>query len=334
MHLYKTKSSKRIGLGRIIALIFVIVFLPYGCRRWRVGPSQKFPLTEVNNFGTNPGDLQMFKFIPSPGRSPSALVVAIHGCAQNAQDFADHSGWPELANRMGFLLVFPQQSITNNPARCFNWFQPKNSKRDSGEALSIDQMVERMKADYKVDLRRIYVTGLSAGGAMTSIMLATYPEVFAGGAIMAGVPYSCATTLSQTFTCMQSSVPKTPKEWGDLVRGASRATAWPIVSIWQGTADKVIAPVNSREELEQWTDVHGISQAPSRTDKVSGYPHQVFSAPNGKAVVEVYSITDMGHGQAVDPGMAPRQCGTAEAFFPNAHICAAYYASKFWGLIH
>jgi poly(3-hydroxybutyrate) depolymerase len=163
MHLYKTKSSKPIRLGRVIALIFVIVFLPYGCRRWRNGPSEKFPLTKVHNFGTNPGDLQMFKFIPPAGRSPSALVVAIHGCAQNAQDFADHSGWPELANRMGFLLVFPQQSITN-PARCFNWFQAKNSKRDSGEALSIDQMVQRMRADFKVDLRRIYVTGLPPVG--------------------------------------------------------------------------------------------------------------------------------------------------------------------------
>ena len=87
----------------------------------------------------------------------------------------------------GIFAGFSAQSITNNPARCFNWFQAKNSKRDSGEALSINQMVERMKADYKVDLRRLYVTGLSAGGAMTSIMLATYPEVFAGGAIMAGV---------------------------------------------------------------------------------------------------------------------------------------------------
>jgi poly(hydroxyalkanoate) depolymerase family esterase len=327
-------SSKPLGPARIIALISVVALLLYGCTHWSQGPSQRYSLTEVNNFGTNPGDLRMFKYVPSRGRSPSALVVAIHGCAQNAQDFADHSGWPELANRMGFLLVFPQQSITNNPARCFNWFQAKNSKRDSGEALSIDQMVERMKADYRVDLRRIYVTGLSAGGAMTSIMLATYPEVFAGGAIMSGVPYSCATTLSQSFSCMQSSVAKTPKDWGDLVRRASRATAWPIVSIWQGTADKVIAPVNAREELEQWTDVHGISQAPSLTDKVSGYPHQVFSTAAGRAVVEVYSISDMGHGQAVDPGMAPHQCGTAEAFFPDAHICAAYYACKFWGLVH
>ena len=271
-------ASKPLAPVRIIALILVVALLPYGCRPRIDGPSQKFTLVEVTNFGTNPGDLQMFKYVPSPIRSPSALVVAIHGCAQNAQDFADHSGWPELADRMGFLLVFPQQLIINNPVRCFNWFQAKNSKRDSGEALSIYQMVERMKADYRIDLRRIYVTGLSAGGAMTSIMLATYPEVFAGGAIMAGVPYSCATTLSQSFSCLQSSVAKTPKDWGDLVRKASQATtAWPIVSIWQGTADKVIAPVNAREELEQWTDVHGISQAPSQTDKVSGYPHQVFS---------------------------------------------------------
>src|SRR6202162_4836488 len=127
---------------------------------------------------------------------------------------------------MKFLLLFPQQGVGNNLAKCFHWYRSGDSERNSGEALSIKQMVDRMNTNYPVDATRVYVTGLSAGAAMTSVMLATYPEVFAGGAMMAGVPYSCATTLSQTFTCMRSSLPKTPKEWGDLVRGASRATAW------------------------------------------------------------------------------------------------------------
>jgi poly(3-hydroxybutyrate) depolymerase len=209
----------------------------------------------------------------------------------------------------------------------------QNSKRASGEASFIEQMVERMKADYKIDFKRIYVTGLSAGGAMTSVMLATYPDVFAGGAIMSGLPYGCATKLSETLTCMQSGVTRTANEWGDLIRRAAPATSWPTVSIWQGTADHVIAPINAREELEQWTDVHGISQSTPRTDKVDGYPHQVFSAPDGRAVVEVYSITNMGHGQAINPGAAREQCGATEAFFPNVGICAAYYACKFWGLV-
>lgn len=277
----------------------------------------------------------MFRYVPpSSKNSKPALIVALHGCTQNAQDYADHSGWPELADRMGFLLIFPQQSLVNNPARCFNWFESKNSRRDSGEALSIEQMVERMKRDYRFDSKRIYITGLSAGGAMTSVMLATYPDIFAGGAIMSGVAYGCATKLGEALTCMQSRLERTPKEWGDLVRSASNKTSWPIVSIWQGTADKVIAPINAQEEVEQWTDVHGVAQKAAKADKVSGYPHQVFYAPDGKAIVELYSITNMGHGQAVDPGTAPEQCGAPEAFFPDVRICAAYYACKFWGLVH
>jgi poly(hydroxyalkanoate) depolymerase family esterase len=304
-----------------------------GCRHWSNGPAQSLPLVEVSAFGSNPGALQMFKYVPSSRRVRPALVIALHGCTQNAQDYADHSGWPQLATKVGFILVFPQQSITNNPVRCFNWFEAKNNKRDSGEALSIEQMVEKMKADYQLDAKRIYVTGLSAGGAMTSVMLATYPDLFAGGAIMSGVPYGCATKLSQSFNCMHSKVEKTPKEWGDLVRGASSSKSWPIVSIWHGTADKVLAPINAQEETEQWTDVQGVSQVGSRMDEVGGYPHQVFAQPNGKAVVEVYSITNMGHGQAIDPGTRREQCGVAESFFPNVHICAAYYACKFWGLV-
>lgn len=297
------------------------------------GGVHRFALVEVRGFGSNPGGLLMFKFVPPSHPAKPPLVVAMHGCAQNARDLADHSGWPELAARMGFLLVFPQQRAINNPAECFNWFVPGDSTRNSGEALSIKQMVDKMKLDYSVDKNRIYVNGLSAGGAMAGVMLATYPDVFAGGAIMSGIPYGCARGLSAAFSCMDSSVTKTPRQWGELVRGADPgAVSWPIVSIWQGTADRIVAPANAHEEMLQWTNVHGIPPTPSGSDTVDGFPHQVFKTSSGKAVVEVYSITNMGHGQAVDPGNGSKACGAPAAFFPNQHICSAYYALKFWGV--
>jgi poly(hydroxyalkanoate) depolymerase family esterase len=251
---------------------------------------------------------------------------------QNAQDFADHSGWPELAAKMKFLIVFPQQPATNNPARCFNWYRLEDSTRDSGEALSVKQMVDWMMVNGGIDPTRVYVTGLSAGGAMTNVMLAAYPDVFAAGAVMAGVPYRCATKLGDTFSCMQSDAGKTPAQWGDLVRHASnRHGSWPVVSIWQGTTDRIIAPVNAREEMEQWTNVHGVSQVPSMTDSVNGFPHRMFKETNGTTVVEVYSITNMGHGQAIHPGR-PGGCGSPEAFFYDEGICSAYYTAVFWKL--
>jgi poly(hydroxyalkanoate) depolymerase family esterase len=315
----------------VVAILFLVE--TYGCRQSTIGTERHFALSEVAAFGSNPGNLQMFKYSPPSIRPKPPLVVVMHGCTQNAQDFADHSGWPELANKMKFLLVFPQQPISNNPARCFHWYRLEDSRRDSGEALSIKQMVDRMKMDYGIDPARIYVTGLSAGGAMTNVMLAAYPEVFAGGAVMAGVPYGCATKLAETFACMQSDAAKTPGQWGDLVRQASgHQGSWPLVSIWQGTADHIIAPVNAREEMEQWTNVHGLSATPSATDTVNGFPHQTFKAADGTIVVEVYSITNMGHGQAIAPAAEPEGCGSAEAFFYDVGICSARYVAAFWGL--
>jgi poly(hydroxyalkanoate) depolymerase family esterase len=314
-------------------LFILCVFSGTGCKRSTHGSVPSVPLVEVNNFGSNPGHLQMFKYVPAGISSTAPLVVAIHGCAQSAQDFADHSGWPQIADKLEFRLVFPQQSFTNNPARCFNWFLSSNSKRDSGEALSIKQMVDRMKADYRVDARRVFVTGLSAGGSMTSIMLATYPEVFAAGAIMAGTPYGCAEKLKDSVTCLQPGLTKKPQEWGDLVRSASLHTRrWPIVSIWQGKADLVVAPINATEEMKQWTNVHHLPPTPSSSETRNDISHEIFRDESGKAVVELYSINHMGHGQAINTDPHSHPCGKPEPFFLNVGICSAYHASKFWGL--
>jgi poly(3-hydroxybutyrate) depolymerase len=94
----------------------------------------------------------------------------------------------------------------------------------------------------------------------------------------------------------------------------------------------VVAPLNAGEEMKQWTNVHGIGQTPSMTDTVREVSHQIFKDRNGKEVVELYSINNMGHGQAINPGSQSQRCGSAEPFFLNVGICSAYYASKFWGL--
>jgi poly(hydroxyalkanoate) depolymerase family esterase len=313
--------------------ILLLIAGAIGCERAKNDSVHHYALVEVASFGSNPGQLQMFKYVPSSSRPNMPLVVVMHGCAQNAQDFADHSGWPQLADEMKFVLVFPQQPIANNPARCFHWYRSEDSTRDSGEALSVKQMVDQVKQDHGVDPARVYVTGLSAGGAMTNIMLAAYPEVFAGGAVMSGLPYKCAAKMAEMLSCMQSDLKKTPAQWGDLVRNASahHRGSWPVVSIWHGTADRLIGPVNAREEMEQWTNVHGLSQKPSQADLVNGFPHQAFKTAAGKTVVEVYSITNMGHGQAIHPNRVGG-CGSPEAFFFNVGICSAFYTANFWEL--
>jgi poly(hydroxyalkanoate) depolymerase family esterase len=123
----------------------------------------------------------------------------------------------------------------NNQNACFNWFEPDDTVRDRGEALSIRQMIGAMIARHSIDRSRVFVVGLSAGGAMTAAMLAAYPERFAGGAIVAGVPYGCADTVAKGLQYMKPGIDQTPAEWQRRVRNlAGGEGRVPPVSIWHG----------------------------------------------------------------------------------------------------
>jgi poly(hydroxyalkanoate) depolymerase family esterase len=292
-----------------------------------------FAQTEVTGFGSNPGNLRMFKFVPAglPGDAP--LVVALHGCAQSAASYDAETGWQMLASRWQFALLLPQQQSANNSSSCFNWFEAGDTARGQGETLSIKQMVDRMIADHGIAPSRVYVTGLSAGGAMTAVMLATYPDVFAGGAILSGLPYRCATTQTAAFSCMNPGTDLTPAQWGDKVRAAvSWSGPWPLVSIWHGDADYTVRPANLTESMQQWTNVHGIDQTADVSDTVAGYPHKVYKDAGGTPRVETYTLTGMGHGTPVDPGTGETQCGTAGAYILDVNVCSSYYIGRFWGL--
>src|SRR5260221_5550537 len=242
-------------------------------RQWKAGAHSAHPfrlpgfnpefnhLTEVYEFGSNPGALRMFKYVPA--RPKSALVVVLHGCKQTAANYDLGAGWSTLADRYGFVLLLPQQQVSNNPNTCFNWFLPGDTARGKGEALSIRQMVETMIIEHGIDRRRVFVTGLSAGGAMTSVMLATYPEVFAAGAIIAGLPFGVATNVREALNGMFQSPSRPADELGDLVRTASNHKGpWPKLSVWHGSADRTVNPANANEIVKQWLDVHGLPLTP------------------------------------------------------------------------
>ncbi|MGQ0801424.1 MAG: extracellular catalytic domain type 1 short-chain-length polyhydroxyalkanoate depolymerase [Pseudomarimonas sp.] len=295
--------------------------------------AQAQTLTEVTGFGSNPGNLKMFKIVPSGLPANAPVVVALHGCAQSAAAYDVETGWVLLANRWKFALVLPQQQSGNNSSSCFNWFETADISRGSGEALSIRQMVTRILSDHGGDPARVYVTGLSAGGAMTSTMLATYPEVFAGGAIVAGVPHNCGIGTTAAFSCMNPGSDLTPAQWGNKVRAASSHSGpWPIVSIWHGASDSTVRPVNLTESMEQWTNVHGIDQVAEVEDTLGGFPRKQYKTNGGALRVETVLITGMGHGTPVDPGTAETQCGTAGAYILDVNLCSSYWIGRFWGL--
>jgi len=290
-------------------------------------------LREVRDFGSNPGNLRMFTYAPDPLPSSAALTVVLHGCTQTAVGYDYGAGWSTLADRHRFALLFPEQQPSNNLGRCFNWFQPEDSARDHGEALSIRQMIEHFIRTHEIDRRRLFVTGLSAGGAMTSVMIATYPELFAGGAIIAGAPYRCATSSAEALASMFQGKVCSAQEWGDLVRGASpHRGPWPKVSVWHGDADRTVAVVNAAEVIKQWTNVHGLPAAPSRQEIVDGHPRRVWVNAAGEDVVEDYIISGMSHGAPIAISTGEQRHGAAGPFSLDVGISSSYHMAKFWGL--
>lgn len=290
-------------------------------------------LSETAAFGSNPGQLRMFAYVPDRLKSSPALIVVLHGCLQDAAGYDFGAGWSTLADRYGFALLFPEQQAANNPQRCFNWFRRDHNERGHGEALSIRQMVEHMIVTHGVDRSRVFVTGLSAGGAMTSVMLATYPEVFAGGAIIAGIPYRCANGLQEALRCMFQSQIRSARAWGDLVRAASpHRGPWPRISVWHGIDDRTVTAINAAQIIRQWTDVHGLPETPSRTEIVDGHPRRVWENARGEAVIEDYLIEGMDHGAPIAVSTGDQRHGAAGPYLLDVGISSSYHIAKFWGV--
>jgi len=238
-----------------------------------------------------------------------------------------------LADRAGFVVVFPQQQSENNPKNCFSWFQPSDTGRDHGEARSVRQMIERAATDFNVDRSRIFISGLSAGGAMTAAMLASYPELFAGGAIIAGLPYGCAKSVQQAFEAMFNATPLTSKILGDHVRSASKHHGpWPRISVWHGTADHIVKPVNAENLVRQWTDVHGLSAQPSHVEAKPGYSRRAWSDANGTTVLEAILVPGMGHGVPLS-SVGTDVCGATGPFFLDVGISSTHSIARFWGIL-
>lgn len=272
-------------------------------------------------------DLRMFVFEPAGIPAEVPLVVALHGCTQDASAYRN-AGWDRLAETRGFLVLYPQTESFN---QCFRWSEALETTRGAGQVASIIAMVERAISDFRVDASRVFITGLSAGGAMTSALLATYPDVFSAGAIFAGVPFRCASFLSQASACMtygrSSVLTPSQSEWASRVFDASEhAGAFPRVSIWHGTADLVVRDVNADMLASQWTGVHELPESPSRSETVGNATRFVFES-GGQVLVEQWSIASMGHAVPI-----ATDCGQGAPYFEDVGVCGSERAADFFGL--
>lgn len=295
-----------------------------------------YALVQVSSFGTNPGGLNMYEYIPSGLPAGRPLVVVMHGCTQSANAMVS-AGWNQLADQYQFAVVYPEQTSANNPVECFNWAgnygNPADLTRGQGENESIIQMVDYEVAHHGVDTTHVYVAGFSAGAAFTSVMLATWPERFAAGAIYEGIAYHCATDVSGAYQCQSPGVTKTPAAWGDLVRGAYTGYAgpWPRVQIWEGTSDTTVVPANQTELVKQWTNVWGIDQTADETETIGQASRSGYKSGNTVAV-ETYTIQGMSHAVSVGTDPAGACTATAGQYFEDHKICATLRAARFFGL--
>jgi len=300
----------------------------------RSGPDAGLRLLELDRVKPNPGNLRALHYVPDGLEADAPLVVVLHGCTQNAADYDRGAGWSRLADRHRFALLFPEQQRENNAHYCFNWFMAGDSQRGMGEPASIAAMVAAMRNRHGIDRGRMFITGLSAGGAMASVMLATYPELFAAGAIIAGLPYGCASDVREAFDCMGG---RARARAGELVRNVRRASPhkgpWPRVSVWQGSADRIVAPSNADAIVLQWSQLHGLPPEPSLTEQVEGYPHRIWHDARGEAVIERYDIIGMAHGTPLMPGEGEGQSGQAGAHMLDARISSTDRIAAFFGVV-
>jgi feruloyl esterase len=258
------------------------------------------------------------------------LVILLHGCGQDGAHFAAETGWTVLADRLRFPLLLPQQEEANNAQRCFQWFHPSETARGQGEAGSIAAMTQSATSWFETDPRRVFIVGLSAGGAMAAALMAAYPELFTAGACIAGLPVGAARSGIQALLRMASAgLDQHPEDWAARVRRdapAGFAGPWPRLSIWQGQADSTVAPENAQLLAEQWCALHGVRPDDMTARTSNGIRQQVWS--NGpQRAVELWTLDDLPHAYPVGNRAAP-----PGRFISQAGIDATAAIARFFGL--
>lgn len=256
------------------------------------------PGTFANEYGTR----EYKVYIPAlHGRRALPLVVMLHGCKQEPDDFAAGTGMNALAEEHGFLVVYPTQARSANCSRCWNWFQTQDQTRDSGEPSLIAGITREVIAGYRIDPQRIYVAGLSAGGAMAAIMATTYPDLYTAVGIHSGLPYAAASDVSSAFAAMRG-------EGGARASEASRendALREVPAIVFHGDDDRTVHPSNAEQLLAQAAppsaraqvraaaDGHGIVERGDTRGRA--YTKTLYRNARGKSVMEHWLVHGAGH---------------------------------------
>lgn len=296
-------------------------------------------LLQIRPFGTNPGNLKLLFYDPGNITEKAPLVVVLHGCTQMAKSCAEQSGWNKLAKLHQFYVLYPEQIVLNNPENCFNWYRSADQSRDKGEPASIMQMITHLKKNKNIDSTRVYIIGLSAGGAMSSIMMAVFPEVFDKGGVMAGGPYKAAESVLKAGPSMLGLISKSPEEWGNLVRqeNPKYKGTYPELVIFHGGIDPIVNTNNSNQLIKQWVDIHQTDYEEdehyARFENNEDIEATIYKNMQQQEVVRYYRIKGIGHALPLDTGNCATQGGKTGMFAINKGFHSTFWAAHFFGLI-
>ena len=271
-----------------------------GCERPTPSDGVPSPAGQfVDGVYTNAAGTRSYKlYIPS-GYVGQALplVVMLHGCTQTAADFAVGTRMNVFAEGEIFLVVYPEQAAAANRSRCWNWFQTAEQQRGAGEPSLIAGITQQIMSAYHVDSSRVYVAGLSAGGAMAAIMAATYPDLYAALGVHSGLAYGAAHDLPSAFAAMKQKTPG---------RARPPAGAVPLI-VFHGDRDPTVAPANADCLIDQWLQANGTGpHSAARTahdatverGQVPGghaYTRMIYHDAGGRAMAERWIVHQAGH---------------------------------------
>ena len=240
------------------------------------------------------------------------LVVVLHGCKQNAADISTGTGFNALADEARFIVLYPEtRSAPNNPLGCWMWWEPDNQRRGFGEPALIINMVNLAQQRIKIDTERVYVTGMSSGGALSAILASIYPDVFAAAGIHSGLEFGAAASANCALSAMRDGGPN-PEGRGEIAYH-SQGTHHRIVPIivFHGTDDRSVKVANAEQLVQQFTQANdyaddadgnnesfdAIADGSANETASGGYPYIIenFESADGDVMLKKVLVEGLGH---------------------------------------
>lgn len=264
-----------------------------------------------DSFANSAGSRNFYLYVPksAPSGKPAGVMVMLHGCLQDAASFSRQTGMNYIAEKYGFAVIYPEQTFSDNVMRCWNWFRPENQVHGGGELSIVVGMVNKVIQQTSADARRVFVAGISAGGAMASNLVACHADLFSGAGVHSGLEFKAATSEAEAHSVLKGGSSHDLRQIGIEAAECTGAKVKPLAIVtFHGKADPFVGTVNSDRVIEQFTQTNDLlddgrdndSQTTTvintRRETVNGYDttFETFGG-GGKVRLQKVSIDKLSH---------------------------------------